>query len=592
MGTFAVILFIALTLVLLVYMLISEKRMRSKVPWWLRAVAICLAAAALVGLARPISYQRAVSVDSAQHIRVLTRGTAEKLADSLMRLRDCYTTDTMLAKKRGIPFIEDWCSWLALHRQAHFSIYGFGLSPEQLQGLDRNRGDYQGDSLPRGLVFADWDQEISRGSDCFLHGIYRSTGDGEAKLYLMSAGQRVDSVILQSGKEDHFELTYRPKQEGRTVLHVAVVEKGDTVQYEKVPLIIQSPPTYSVLMLGASPSPEYKFLYNWLLKNHYQVFYRARISKEKFLYSGTNSASLNNGKNLVQQLKSTDLLLVDEAEWAQLSNAEQEEIERALAKGMGIVLIGGEGSPQTRAGQLFKWKGLEKRGQQRVSVRFHGEASSTLDLLVSDLAGLREDKNVRPLVYANENLVAATKLHGIGHITALSLNNSYSWWLQGAEKEYARFWSRLLSVTLPYKKENLAYTQSPQLPIPYQWTKLVLKNLEQQTLMKGEGWRVSPSSDPWIPTNKTFSFWPEEIGWNNLLIEKDTLAIYAYDEADWRSLRDEERMTVNKNYFLVIRPEQIASVSMQEEVELPKWIFYLLFFVSTGVLWYAWRDYN
>ncbi|HWV72838.1 MAG TPA: hypothetical protein VN040_14015 [Pseudosphingobacterium sp.] len=592
MGTFAVILFIVLTLVLMVYMLIKEKHISSRVPWWLRGVAVCVAAASLAGLAFPIHYQRAVTIDSVPKIHVLTRGVDEKLVDRLISLPDCYTTDIVLAKKRGIPFIEDWSSWLATHRNAHFSIYGFGVSPEQLRSLDRNRGDYQGAPPPRGLVFADWDQEINRGSYCFLRGIYRPVGDGETKLYLMSAGQPVDSTTLQAGKENRFELNYLPKQEGKTVLHIAVVEGGDTLQYEKVALMVQPPRAYAVSLLGASPSAEYKFLYNWLLANHYQVSYRARISKEKFLYVGTGPATGNRSSNLIQELKSTDLLFIDEAEWVQLTNAEQQGIERALAKGMGIILMGDEGSPRSKLGRLFRWKGSKKGRQQMVSVRFRGEESFALDLLVSDLVSLVEDEQVRPLIYADGNLAAATRLQGAGHITALSLNNSYNWWLQGKGKDYAKFWSKLLSLTLPDKKEPLAYVQSPRLPIPYQWTKLVLKDLKQHTVMKGASWRVSALSDPWIPTNQSFSFWPEESGWNKVLIEKDTIAIYAYDETDWRPLRDEERMTVNKNYFLTAEPDSVAGMRVIEGVEVPKWIFCLLFFVSAGVLWCAWRDYN
>lgn len=591
MGTFAAILFIVLTLVLMVYMLIKETHISSRVPWWLRGVAVCVAAASLAGLAFPIHYQRAVTIDSVPHIHVLTRGVKERQVDTLMRLPDCYTTDTALAKKRGIPFIEDWSSWLATHRHAHFSIYGFGVSPEQLRSLDRNRGDYQG-APPRGLVFADWDQEINRGSYCFLRGIYRPVGDGETKLYLISAGQSVDSITLQAGKESRFALNYLPKQEGKTVLHIAVVEEGDTLQYEKVALMVQPPRAYAVSLLGASPSAEYKFLYNWLLANHYQVYYRARISKEKFLYAGTSPATVNHSSNLIQQLKSTDLLFIDEAEWVQLTNAEQQEIERALVKGMGIILMGGEGIPRSKAGRLFRWKRLNREGQQKVSVRFRGEESFALDLLVSDLVSLVEDEHIRPLIYAGGNLVAATQPHSAGHITALSLNNTYNWWLQGKEKDYAKFWSKLLSMTLPDKKESLVYTQSPRLQTPYQWTKLVLKDLKQHTVMKGASWRVSALSDPWIPTNQSFSFWPEESGWNKVLIEKDTMAIYAYDETDWRPLRDEARMVVNKNYFLTAESDSVTGTSVIEEVEVPKWIFCLLFFVSVGILWYAWRDYN
>ncbi len=589
---FTMVLFIGLAVILAVYLLISENRMNSKVPLWLRYLAVCMAIAALVALILPVRYERAVKTEDMQRISILTRGVEKQTADSLRRLTECYTTDTSLAKRWELPLIKDWSGWLAAHQQAYFSIYGFGLSPNQLRHFDVSKADYQGGVKPRGLVSADWDEETTAGSNWALSGIYRPIQDREATLYLMSSGKPVDSAVLQDGNESPFRLTYQPKQEGKTLLHIAVVEQGDTLQYEKVALTVQPPQAYSVSILGASPSAEFRFLYNWLREKDYQIFYRTRISKDKFLHLGTNPATPDQAGNLRKQLKSTDLLLLDEAEWAKLSVADQREIEDGLVEGMSMILIGGPDSIRSKMGGLFSWETKRQGREQRMSVRFWDEESAGIELLTNDLVGLREDGTVRPLIYANEHLVAASRAYGAGLITALTVSNSYSWWLQGREEDYSRFWSELLSAGLRDKTKRLRYTVSPRLPVRYQWTELSLKDLQEQSVVRLEHLRMPTLADPWISANKDISFWSQESGWNDLLVDHDSLSFYVYEAGDWQFLRDEERSLLNSNFFSYDSQGQSGSIATKEIVEFPKWIFCLIFFVSAGVLWYAWRDYH
>jgi len=584
------ILFICLALALLVYILLNERRIDTRGPLWLRCLAACVAVAALVGLTIPFTYQRAGQVESDEVLRILTRGTDLQAVDSLLKLSDCYTTDAVLAEKRAVSFIDDWESWIANHPHAHFAIFGFGLSPEQLKSIDRHKGNYQEGAAPSGILFAHWDQQINRGNEWSIQGRYRHADSRAVILYLKSVGQTVDSVALSSAKEGVFDLSYQPKQEGRTVLDIIATVGDDTLQREKVPMIVTPPPTFSVLLLAASPSFEYKFLYNWLRDNQYQVSYRARISKDKFLHSGTSNFSGRNGRLHSEHLKTTDLLIIDEAEWAQLGVNEQKEILLASAKGMGVILIGGEDSPHTTAGKLFRWKKLEKKGDQRVGIRYQNE-STQIDLLTANLIALQEDEKVLPLFYANENLVAATQIHGAGHITALTLGDTYTWWLGGEERNYTRFWSRLLSVTLPEKTQTLNYTQWPSVPTVNRWTGLLLKEVEGQ-LATTARWAIPTVSDPWISTTKEVSFWSEMPGWNEVLIGKDTLAFYNYNEVDWRSMRDKEWMEMNKSYFSEPQPNRGEETSTKEVVMIPKWIFYVFFFMSAGLLWYTSRNYN
>ncbi|WP_134091551.1 hypothetical protein [Olivibacter sp. XZL3] len=590
--TLPAILFIALVVVLLVYIVLKERTMVSRVPLAVRYAAAAVALASLVGLALPFRYQKRVSQATDHRVQLLTTGTDVSLVDSLKALGDCYTTDAILAKEKALPFVADWQEWTAAHKNAHISIHGFGLPLTRLRRIHPEHGDYRDGPSPAGLLFAQWDQEIPSGGDWVLHGRYRNATGEQAKLYLFSAAQAVDSVILPQGQESVFDLSYQPKQEGRTLLDLVAVVGKDTLQHEQVPLLVKAPQAVSVLLMASSPSFEYKFLYNWLRDSRYEVIYRARISKDKFLYASTAVLPERERKIDARMLEKTDLLVIDETEWQQLGALEQAAVGRAAAKGMGIILMIGEESPQTKMGKLFAWKGLVKAGEQRLRLKDRNGVE-TRPLSTSDIVALSNDGRALPLFYADGHIVAAARMQGAARVTALTLRDTYSWWLQGEERTYTKFWSQLLSSSLPEQKNVVNYIQWPALPKSQDWARLVVKGVEKASLASLESYNAPMVSDPWIPSTREFAFWSNGSGWQELAVGKDTLAFYVFKDDDWQAWQYSEQIKQNKNYFFKRYEEGSTenSVNIVDE-EVPKWIFYVIFFVAVAFLWYASRNYN
>lgn len=591
--TLSAILFMAFAFVLLVYIVWKERMMASRVPLAMRYAAAALALASLVGLALPFRYQKRVSRATDRQVQLLTTGTNASVVDSLKALgKDCYTTDSTLAKEKDLPFIADWQKWAVTHQDAHISIYGFGLPLTRLQCIHPENGDYQGGASPAGLLFAQWDQEIPSGGDWLLHGRYRNASGEQVKLYLLSAEQAVDSVVLPPGKEQIFDLSYQPKQEGRTLLNLVAVTGKDTLQREQVPLQVKMPQAVSVLLMASSPSFEYKFLYNWLRDSQYEVTYRARISTDKFLYASTAVLPERERKIDVRMLEKTDLLVIDETEWLQLGALEQAALGRAAAKGMGIILMMGDESPQTKVGKLFARTGLVKAGEQRLRLKDRNGAE-TRPLSTSDLVALSDDGRALPLFYAGGHMVAAVQMYGASRITALTLRDTYSWWLQGEERTYTKFWSQLLSSSLPEKKNAVGYIHWPVLPKSQRWTRLVVKGMEKASLAGVEGYKAPTMADPWIPSTREFAFWVNGSGWQDVAVGADTLALYVFRDGDWQSWQQSEQVKQNKSYFFKRHEEEATGNSVNiVAAEVPKWFFYVIFFVSVGVLWYASRNYN
>jgi len=584
------VLFLSFALALLVFILWKERQAANRMPLWLRSAAAVLAVLSLVFLLFPPAYKHNRPEAGREEITLLTRGVEPKILDSLRKLGIvCYTLDVGMAKHPKVHHIADWRAFVRKHSQARFIIYGIGLAKDRLELLKAGELFYRGGATPNGILTAHWDQVLESGNALQVYGFYHNETDREARLYLNSAAVPVDSLVLPPKKRTRFRLAYQPKQVGKTLFALTAVAGRDTLQQEKVPVHLVPPTSLSVLLLGASPSPDYRFLYTWLQENHHQVVSRMRMSKDKFLYAHNGP-----GKNTLEHFTDatfakTDLLLADEAELKQLTYAEQQQVLKAVGKGMGLLLFGPGMGSGSIAGRLFRWAQPQKKGQQQLNIHFYGQKQGT-DLLVNDLEQLKSEAEQLPLLYGGNHLLAATKMYGRGRITALTLHESYTWQLDGKESAYAAFWSRLIAATLPGKTKG-SYWQYPAFPTAFEWTKLVLTDVQEDAVQIQQ--HAYPFlADPWIPSAHLVNFWPQHHGWNSLRIGSDTAFLYSFEKKDWQTAKDYATVAANSVISAAKNKRSDKIEKFKEPVYLPKWLFCLVFLVSAGMLWFSCRDYN
>lgn len=586
------ILFICIALALLVYILLKERKIRSGVPLWLRTMAALIGVLALVLLLFPIPYsQKAQSGPNRDTVHILTEGIDSIKATNLIRQGACYTTDQRIAQTNEVNFIHDWPSFVKEHAFAYFSIYGIGLEEGQLKLLKNNAGTYHESPLSAGILTVHWDRQIEQGSELPIYGQYHNPSAKEVSIYLLSAAKAVDSAVILPQKLSRFQLSYQPKQQGNALFEVVAVVDQDTLQTEKIPVVIRPPNKLAVMLLAASPSSDYKFLYNWLQKNQHVVSYRARISKDKFLYSGNvdSEALLKNIGSTT--FAKTALLMADEAELKQLTTREQETVLKAVRQGMGLILFGGKDQERSAIARLFEWRTPKVKGEEKTTIRPYDQGNLS-DLLVSDLAALADEENLIPLFYGGERLIAGSKIYGQGRLTALTLQESYVWWLTGKQSIYTQFWSKLMAASLPSHDMGVAYLQAPVFPSAFRRTDVIFNNVERDAVFIGQ--REYPTiNDPWIPSMQMLSFWPNQEGWSPAVIGKDTTFLYAFGDGDWRSAKNYKLTKSNRTFFFAQNEELAGEEQAVDRFSyVPDWVFFVLFFVAVGILWYSSRNYN
>lgn len=587
-------LFIVFALVLFCYIVVNERRSKSRVPYLVRCTAGLLAIGALTGLLFPLSYPSSWSFSpNSDELAIFTRGTPETAIDISVRNSDAVTTDSIIARKFQIPLIEDWEAFLQQYPHTPFAVHGFGLTPYQLKALDGHPIRYHAPEQPHGFIFGEWPLQLPASTPLVMHGQYNNPSEQEAKVILLSAAQPVDSAIIPPQSTHPFTLTCHPKQLGNNLFSVLAIAGQDTLQHEKLPVTIRPSQPLHVVMLAASPSFEYKFLTNWFQQLHYGTAFRARISTGKFSFSYSEASSTSLAYPLGEStFKHTDLLIADEAELAACSRHEQQVIAEAVRSGMGLLLFIHDGKTSSLLGKQFRASAISTKHEQGVTMRSAAKKDYPR-LPVSALSTIQINPSQRPLLYHNEQVVAASQLYGKGFVTAMTISNSYIWWLRNQQASYAQFWSFLLDNTAAGRRQNPHYVQTPRFPTAHKRTDLSLQHPDTPISIDGTAYPLLQHES--LPDFFQLSFWPRRTGWHSMEVPQgDSTWFYVYDNSDWQAAKDFAAMQAMESFVTENskkRPEEARNKSRLKN-EVPKWLFFLLFLIAASILWYASRQYN
>lgn len=590
----AVALFVASAI--FVYLVWNERKAVSKVPLVVRYVASLLALSALLGLFFPLKYPRGWGIPTESgRLVVVTAGTPPSRIEELAKGGKTVTTDTAISAKYQIPLVRDWPAFLAQHPDEPLTVHGFGLTTRQLEAIDGRPLTYHQPPSPQGFVFCEWPQQLQASLPLVVHGQYHNPTGRDVKIILLSASHAVDSVMVPPKGTHPFTLSYQPKQAGNTLFGLAAVDGQDTLHAERVPVSIVPAPTLHVVMLAASPSFEYKFVGDWLRQLHYGVAFRARITKDRFSTAYTEGVPHLLGAPLNESaFKGVDLLIADEAELAALSRSEQLVIAEAVQSGLGLLLFIGDEKSSSLLGREFHH--LTAHGKPEQALAVTGADGQQYPVLPAAIVnGIRVSPMQQSLLYSGSQTVAASQLYGSGRITALTLTNSYSWWLRNQQAAYAQFWSYLIDNTTAGRHGLTRYIQAPRYPAAHAWTELLQQHATEKTPTV-DGWKYPVIRHEYLPDFFRISFWPHRSGWYPLETpQADTLWLYAFDRTDWTAARAYEIISAMDNYTGKngerTRGKQDERTEISQK-EVPKWLFFVLFLLSSSILWYASREYN
>ena len=90
-------------------------------------------------------------------------------------------------------------------------------------------------------------------------------------------------------------------------------------------------------------------------------------------------------------------------------------------------------------------------------------------------------------------------------------------------------------------------------------------------------------SNEWAGT-----FWPIKSGWNKVYINELEKQVYIFDKNSWQAATQLERISNTLNF---IKNNQIHSpksqiITYKQVKEVSKWLFFMLFLLSCGFLWF------
>jgi len=582
------------SVLLLVFLFWKEIGRKNKIRLSWRLLASVLAVVSLVCLAIPPFYPGKKSIVADKEILLLTDGFSK---DSLNKYRNpsprkpFYTADATVfqtLKSPQVHFIADLASWRnTIPVNAALHILGFGLEEDELQSLNKLPLRFDVSELPSGIEKVDWTRRLNAGENFRVQGNFLNQTDSKIKLVLKGLNTGLDSVEIGGKRSMPFSFGSIPKQSGRAVFHLLALSGKDTIENEALPIIIEPAKTLKVLMLSASPDFESRFLKNWLSENSYAVASRSTISKNKTTTSFGNMNKLPLEKITPSLLENFDVLITDATGFSSLSKPEVSVIlAQASRKGLGLIFR----ADSANASFIKEKFAIYPFGnpQKQLNLKLNNESGLRLTIQTDHPSFIRNQPGTQVLVQDEAaHLVVSSKLYGSGKLLLSTLNNTFTWQLSGKQKEYASFWSMLLSKAAKKisRKENLAY---PFFASKNSMTPLFLETADKTTALKVNGKAVYLSQNPAIPFLQEGIFWPDQTGWLPVSTGGNSANwVYIFDQTDWKALKAAKKIKRTQQYArqFNVKQQNIQHQQKEQQVFVPPFCFYLLFLLSCSFLW-------
>ncbi|MBD3749453.1 MAG: hypothetical protein IE931_08150 [Sphingobacteriales bacterium] len=581
---------------LLAFMLYKELLRAKKVRLVFRIIASVLTVLALAFLWFPLKYSSNQTIKQNELI-LLTDGTN---LDSIKKQKgDLYTTDNTLLndfKSSKIKYLPSLAYHLAAQKNINsIKILGYGLSETELKKLKSYALSFQKPALPNGIQACNWPKEIYSGEDLWVDGAYQNLTSNKIKLVLKGLGTHLDSVNIEPNGSQKFQLKAKPKQIGKSVYQLIAFKGKDTLQNESLAFKVMEKQALRFLILASTPDFEYKFLKNWLFEENYSVVFRSQISKNIFSFDYLNTPKIALKQITSQNLKAFDVLIADDAALANLTSSEIADIQnQILNNGLGLFIRSTEAKSVSKFSKGFTFKEFENQKSEQLILKYSNENLDFSPLPIKQAFYLKESIASQTLITDDaKHALVIKKISGSGKIILNSVSSTFQWMLNGKTKDYAKFWSKLLTEVTKPKEKQFGISTSPTFASSGDLITINLsQNGNQAPQLNIDDVSLKPLQNKVLPNQWQASYFSEKAGWHSLKINKNaSVNFYVYQPDAWQTLKQINK--INATSAFVNTPNQKVfsdkSKSNQIEKELSKWWFLFLFLMSAGYLWYEER---
>ena len=579
---------IIICLILAVFTVWKEyKSGRHRLAW--RIAASLLAVASLACLALPLSYHGDRELANNEAV-LLTNGFS---ADSLNSLKNdsLLTIDPAITaqyKKAKLITLDQLKSMTPVVSRLH--IFGNGLNPDELRQLDSIPVVFHSAPSPSGISSINWTDRLKQGQPLKVQGVYNNTSGNLVRLLLKGLNTTVDSLVIAPQSTAQFSFTDNPKSIGQMVYHLVAVGEADTLSGESLPVIIEPVKPLKILLLASSPGFENKFLKNWLTGNGFAVAIRSAISKDKF-----SSAYVNIEQMPLDHLSSAildkfDVVISDLSAIHSLNSGEAEALKQQVSqKGLGLIVR----ADTTFTSALWVQNGFPVKKPLVKDVKASSiiidSKKITAKLGDSEPLFINAQDGTQTLANDEQNrALAALNRAGGGKVVFTTLNNTYSWMLDGNKNDYATFWSLLISKAARSIPEPQLWQTIRAIPTVNEPTMVQLKASASANQFNIDGVSASSQQNDIIPYQWQASWWPASPGWHNPKISGNLPgAVYVYDENSWRTIKAIEKRAATKKYAENFTSGNNVTKQIHQKISIPvpKGYFYILLLAACIWLW-------
>jgi hypothetical protein len=581
----------------------------------LRAIASLVAVASLYLLYLNIVPDKRVN-DSADEIIILTAGSS---ADTLNKLLNAesgskvYTTEPELATVNRNAILVDQINEIpgllnstatnttdsstdavpgAATRRIH--VLGYGLSENELNILGNTTIVFHPPLITRHFNSITWNRQLNTGDKLVIQGSFNNKEHGQLDIILKGFDTILDSLRIPGDQLSTFQLQTIPKQNGRAVYTLLVMEGRDTLQKEKIPFETISASPIKILMMASSPDFENKFLKNWLFTNDYGVAIKTAVSRNKFNTEYLNLQGIKADRINNALLNNFDLVIGDATALRMLSGIELNSLRTAVQQeGLGLIIkVDSITSPALFFNAPFRY--MQSGSMNKQLLHLHGEdTSAAMPVLTSTRPiFIGHTEQLRPVMKDKEGrLFSAAAASGNGMLLSTTISNTYNWVLSGDTMAYRRYWSDLISEASKARKIPQLYSVYPLINITDMAATLMVESGDTLPFRATVNRSLIPMNQQFIlPFQWTGTYWPRKSGWQSISSENNQIAYwYSFDKTDWKELRAVNRIASNKLKSLASPASQInAAITYANGFQRYSKIYIIVIFIICCI--YLWIE--
>ncbi|RZJ99949.1 MAG: hypothetical protein EOO46_21455 [Flavobacterium sp.] len=349
-----------------------------------------------------------------------------------------------------------------------------------------------------------------------------------------------------------------------------------------------------VLILASFPDFEYKFLKKWLYDNQYPLAFRSRISKNKYSSDFFNADRLNLNQINGNTLKKFDVLIIDEEEFAAITQSERAAVDNAVNNGMGLLIRISNPKSLTPISNKFGRFESPALKDKQLTLALKDDNYKFSKLPLEQTLFLKASQNDRALVAdANGKILVNSTIKGSGKVLISSLASTFNWLLSGKTNDYTAYWSEILSKAARKKFEIQSLKILPQFPSVNEKARFVVDLSASGKIpsLKIESIKLAPRQNIELPFEWDAIFWPERAGWNNLNVNQSNESFYVYKKDEWQTLKKLEIINSTQQFVSKSKNKELKTVTediiLQEEVSI--WWFFIGFLFAWSFLWFESR---